>query len=214
MAWGECPASLHANADGAIESSGFHLYPDKEIFEVVNPQTGENVGEGEPGELVYTNIDGRGSVVLRYRTGDYTSGGITREPCPYCKRRVPRILGTISRASNIRDLRLSKVKGTLVNFNDMEQLLDNIPEIAEWQLEIRKLNNDPLDVDEIILHVAPSNSPDMAALEAHIRDAFSRKAEIMPNRILFHSMDEMTRRIGVETLLKEKRVVDARPIAG
>jgi phenylacetate-coenzyme A ligase PaaK-like adenylate-forming protein len=211
MAWGECPASLHKSADGSIKSSGFHLYPDKEIFEVINPDTGKTVGEGEAGELVYTCIDGRGSVVLRYRTGDFVDGGVTWEPCPYCKRTVPRIIGNISRASNVKDLNFSKVKGTIVNFNDLQMLLDDVPEVMEWQLEIRKRNDDPLECDELVLHFAPSDSVDPAALEQKVRALFAQRSEVTPNRIETHTVAEMVKRIGVETQLKEKRVVDNRP---
>src|SRR5689334_15361854 len=55
MAWTECPCP-------AGEQSGYHLYPDLGIFEVVDPKTGEAVGEGERGELVFTPLDSRGSV--------------------------------------------------------------------------------------------------------------------------------------------------------
>lgn len=211
MAWGECPASLQRGEDGSFRTSGFHLYPDKEIFEVVNPESGEPVGEGESGELVYTNIDGRGSVVLRYRTGDFVDGGVTWEPCPFCKRTVPRIIGGISRASNVKGLNLSKLKGTLVNFNDLQSLLDDVPEIAEWQLEILKRNNDPLDVDELVLHFAPSDSADAKSLEQRIRNLFTQRSEVTPNRIEAHTVADMVKRIGVETQLKEKRIVDNRP---
>jgi phenylacetate-coenzyme A ligase PaaK-like adenylate-forming protein len=211
MAWGECPASLQRGADGAFCSSGFHLYPDKEIFEVVNPETGENVGEGESGELVYTCIDGRGSVVLRYRTGDYVDGGVTWEPCPFCKRTVPRIVGAISRASNVKGLNFTKLKGTLVNFNDLQTLLDDVAEIAEWQLEILKRNNDPFDVDELVLHFAPADTVDAKQLEQKIRNMFRQRSEITPNRIESHTIADMVRRIGIETQLKEKRIVDNRP---
>src|SRR5262245_15418776 len=75
MAWPECPFPHDQ------PSSGYHLYPDLAIVEVVNPSTGEPVPPGQPGELVFTPLDARGSVVLRYRTGDFTDGGLTYEPC-------------------------------------------------------------------------------------------------------------------------------------
>jgi len=62
LAWGECPTPPG-------EWSGYHLFTDLGVFEVVDPETGEVKGEGEPGELVYTPLDARGTVVLRYRTG-------------------------------------------------------------------------------------------------------------------------------------------------
>ena len=85
-AWAECPTENHL-------SSGYHLYPDKEIFEIIDPATGEVKDDDEDGELVYTSLDSRASVMLRYRTGDIVKGGITHEPCPYCGRHdTPAIL--------------------------------------------------------------------------------------------------------------------------
>ena len=72
-AWPDC---------GDEESKGYHTNPDMEIIEVVDPETGDVLPEGQTGELVVTNLDARGSVVLRYRTGDILVGGYTSEPCP------------------------------------------------------------------------------------------------------------------------------------
>jgi phenylacetate-coenzyme A ligase PaaK-like adenylate-forming protein len=204
MAWGECPPPPG-------QWSGYHLFPDLGVFEVIDPQTGTVKGEGEPGELVYTPLDARGTVVLRYRTGDYVDGGITWAPCPHCGRTVPRIVGTIGRASSAKELRFGKVKGTLVNFDIIQQFLDDTPEVGEWQLEIRKHNNDPLDVDELILHLSLSEGTDRAGLEQRIRTHFQTELEITPNRIEVHSLDDMLRRIKLETALKEVRILDARP---
>lgn len=204
MAWGECPLP-------AGQSSGYHLFPDLGVFEVIDPQTGQVKAEGEPGELVYTPLDARGTVVLRYRTGDCVDGGITWEACPHCGRTVPRILGAISRASSLKELQLEKVKGTFVNFDTLQQILDDMPEIAEWQIEIRKTNNDPLDVDEMVLHIAPSDRADLDQLQRKIRSSFQAQAELCPNRIELHSLDEMLRRIKLESSLKEVRILDARP---
>src|SRR2546430_7444879 len=42
---------------------------------------------------------------------------------------------------------------SLVDFNQLEHVLDDAEHIGAWQLELRKRNNDPLEVDELILHV-------------------------------------------------------------
>jgi len=49
-------------------------YPDKEIFEIIDPATGEVKDDAQDGEIVYTSLDSRASVVLRYRTGILLSG--------------------------------------------------------------------------------------------------------------------------------------------
>jgi hypothetical protein len=151
LAWPECP-SPHDQP-----SSGYHLYPDLGIMEVIDPQTGESLPPGQPGELVFTPLGARGTVVLRYRTGDYIDGGLSYQPCPYCGRSLPRLLGNISRRSEVKQMDFDKIKGTLVDFNELEHLLDDAPHIGAWQVELRKINDDPLELDELILHVQKLN---------------------------------------------------------
>jgi len=205
QAWPECPFP-HDQPSG-----GYHLYPDLGIMEVIDPQTGKALPPGHPGELVFTPLDARGTVVLRYRTGDYTDGGLTYEPCPYCGRTLPRILGNISRRSEVREMNLDKIKGTLVDFNELEHVLDDAPHIGAWQVELRKVNNDPLDLDELILHVHKTNGADEAQLCRELTERCFTHVEIHPNRILFHSSDEMRQLLGVGRLLKEEKLVDHRP---
>lgn len=204
MAWAECPAP-----DGG-DSTGFHLPPDLALVEIVDPHTGKPVPEGEPGEIVFTPLDARGTVVLRYRTGDIAEGGLTWEPCPSCGRTCPRILGPISRVSEVRELRLDKVKGTLVDFNLLEHLLDDQRGIAAWQIELRKLHNDPLEVDELVLHVAGQPGIEPPDLHRVIVRRFHEATELTPNDVLFHSLPEMRERLGVGRLLKEEKIVDRR----
>jgi phenylacetate-coenzyme A ligase PaaK-like adenylate-forming protein len=205
MAWAECPFPVDDSP------SGYHLYPDLGIFEVVDPKTGIVVPEGEPGELVFTPLDARGSVVLRYRTGDIIEGGLVYSPCPHCGRTVPRLVGKISRNSEIKSMQLDKVKGTLVDFNQLEHVLDDAPNIGAWQLEIRKFNDDPLDLDELILHVQKLHEVEEEKLSRELNNRFLERTEIRPNRIVFHEVDEMRRLLGVGTQLKEQKVVDHRP---
>ena len=47
------------------EKSGYHLYPDLEFIELVD-EDGNRVPEGKPGEVVYTSLGWRGSMVMRY----------------------------------------------------------------------------------------------------------------------------------------------------
>ena len=206
-AWAECPHPAGA------ESGGYHMNADMGIVEIVDPHTGERLGEGKPGEIVYTPLNARGSVVLRYRTGDVISGGMFYSACPHCGMRVPRLVGDISRTSEVREMRLDKLKGTLVDFNQLEHVLDNIERVATWQLELRKAHDDPLDVDELILHVQAQNGADQAQLSEELQQRFVAETEVHPNKILFHNAQELRRLQGVGTQLKEQKIVDNRPKA-
>ncbi len=70
-----------------------HVWDDHYIPEIVDPETGERLPDGEVGELVVTAPTKEALPVLRYRTRDRTF--LTREPCP-CGRtgaRIGKILG-------------------------------------------------------------------------------------------------------------------------
>ncbi|MGD2250165.1 MAG: AMP-binding protein [Candidatus Methanofastidiosia archaeon] len=203
VAWGECPAE---------ESFGYHIYPDMEIIETVDPKTGEPVGEGEDGEIVYTSLDWRGTCVLRYRTGDVAKGGITYEKCPNCGRMVPRISANIQRKSEFKEFNLKKVKGTLVNLNAFFPLMMGHPDILEWQVELRKRNDDPYDLDEIYLYVTPQPGVDPAGLKAALKEKILREMEVSPNDIFIVELKKLLHRLGMETELKEKRILDNRPV--
>ena len=204
MAWTECPCPRG-------EQTGYHLYPDLGIVEVVDPKTGNAVPPGEAGEIVFTPLDSRGSVVLRYRTGDLIDGGLVHDACPHCHRLTPRLVGNISRASEIKTMRFDKIKGTLVDFNVLEHVLDDSQNLASWQLELRKHNDDPLELDELILHVQKAGAVDDAKCARELRRSFIDRTEIQPNQIVFHDSQEMTELLGVGAKLKEDKIVDHRP---
>jgi phenylacetate-CoA ligase len=71
-----------------------HISNDFVIVEVVDPETGEILPPGMPGELVYTNIIGETQPLLRYRSRDI--GRIAPfAPCPACGSTATRIVGGI-----------------------------------------------------------------------------------------------------------------------
>lgn len=59
--------------------NGLHINEDYFYPEIINPDTGEVLSEGEMGELVFTTITNEGQPLLRYRTRDLTR--LTRHPC-------------------------------------------------------------------------------------------------------------------------------------
>ena len=203
-AFSECPAAHD-------ESPGYHLYPDLGLFEVIDPVSGKVLGEGETGELVYTPLHGHGTVVCRYRTGDLAVGGLTWEPCPWCKRTVPRVPSELRRASDQKDVNLTKIKGTLVDLAHIGTVVSGIEEVEEWQVVLKKIHDDPHELDEFVLRLSIKQNADRATSEKHVRQLILDATEVAPNRIEYHTTKEMLELLGMETELKEKRFLDLRP---
>ena len=194
VAWIECK-----------ENSGYHLYPDMEFIEVID-KNDEPVSGEEKGQIVYTALDLRGTIVLRYKTGDI--GSITYERCS-CGRTLPRISSEIERSSEIKEFNFTKVKGTLVNLNAFFGLL-NIKEIEEWQGEIKKKNNDPYELDELVVYIAPGKNINFLKLKSKLKNLLKEKLEITPE-IVKMDLNKLLEKLGMETELKEKRIIDNRP---
>ena len=110
-------------------------------------------------------------------------------------------------------MHLDKLKGTLVDFNELEHVLDNFDAIGAWQLELRKAHDDPLDLDELVLHVEKLDSSDEVHLRQELNERIASVIEMHPNRIIFESAENMRGLQGVGVQLKEQRLVDHRPKA-
>ena len=70
---------------------GLHVFSDVFYPEIIDPETGKPVEEGQDGELVITTLTKQAMPLLRYRTGDLT---VKRDTDPVCGRRVnlPRVV--------------------------------------------------------------------------------------------------------------------------
>jgi len=204
MAFSECPAKHE-------ESPGYHVYPDLSVFEVIDPKTLEPVREGETGELVYTPIAGHGTMIMRYRTGDCAVGGMTWEPCPWCKRTVPRISSELRRASDQKALELTKIKGTLVDLSAMGSLLSSMHDVEEWQVVLKKKNDDPHELDQFFVRVSLRSGTDASGFKTKCARDIADGLEVAPNAVEVHTNREMLDFLGMETEMKEKRFLDQRP---
>ncbi len=85
----ECADGLHINED--------HFYP-----EVINPDTGEVLGYGEQGELVFTSLTREAFPIVRYRTRDISM--LINEPCA-CGRTTVRMKKITGRADDMLIIR-------------------------------------------------------------------------------------------------------------
>lgn len=192
------------------ETTGYHLMPDMEVIEVID-KDGNVVRDGEGGEIVYTALNWRGSTVVRYRTGDLCKG-IEFGPCEVCGKTTPRIVPDIQRSSDVREFNLTKIKGELVNLNEFYPLLSGVKEIDEWQVVIKKVNDDPNELDEIEVHIAPKEGVNFSELKSSVERAIHNEVFVSAT-VKKETRAKLLQEMGMETELKEKRIIDARPKA-
>ena len=79
------------------EGRGIHLNPEFFYWELLDPDTLKPVEWGEPGILVFSHVDWRGTVLLRYWTGDLVRGGMVWDKCPSCGLTLPRLFPPVVR---------------------------------------------------------------------------------------------------------------------
>lgn len=102
---------------------GLHIFEDHFIAEIIDPQTGEPVAPGEPGELVITTLTKEAFPLIRYRTRDVTA--MIEGECPNCGRthmRISRITGRTDDMLIIRGVNVfpSQVESVLLSIGYTE----------------------------------------------------------------------------------------------
>ena len=119
-----------------------HIAEDHFLWEVVDPETGEPVGEGEMGELVLTPLDKQAIPVLRYRTHDLTR--VVCEPCA-CGRTSARMQKVRARCDDMLIIR-----GTNVFPSQVEDVLSGIRGVTpHYRIVLETANG----LDRMTVHV-------------------------------------------------------------
>ena len=120
--------------------NGLHIYEDHFVPEIIDPDTLEQLKDGESGELVFTTLTKEALPLLRYRTRDIST--LIHEPCE-CGRtlvRMDRLQGRTDDMLIIRGVNIfpSQVESALLEIGDIS---------AHYQLVADRINN--LDVLEV-----------------------------------------------------------------
>ena len=157
---------------------GLHIWEDHFIPEIINPDTGQRLGEGERGELVITTITKQGIPLIRYRTRDITS--ITYEPC-ICGRthaRIARMSGRSDDMLIIRGVNVfpSQIESILVGIEGVEphyvliiDRLDNL-DTLEVQVEVdEQLFSDEVKVLQALSHRIEKEIKDMLGVTCRVK---------------------------------------------
>jgi phenylacetate-CoA ligase len=182
------------------EKTGLHLWEDGYIGEIINPETGEVLPDGESGELVLTCLCRESSPILRYRTHDLTSFYTEKCACGRTHRRLRRITG--------RSDDMLIINGVNVFPSQIEEVVMAMPEVGNnYLIEVDK----EAEMDRVTVRVEVTRGifADDARPKNALRDKIRRtlQASITVNaRVELCESGSLPVSEG-----KAKRVIDKRP---
>ncbi len=182
------------------ERCGMHFCEDHFLPEIINPDTGDVLGEGESGELVITTLSKEALPVLRYRTRDITS--ITYEPCK-CGRTSARMMKPTGRSDD-----MLKIRGVNIFPSQIESVLMVVPEIAPYY-ELVVGREGTADTLEVRVEISdPSLLDSYANLEALRRRIHGNLKTVLgiDTKVSLVEPKSIVRTAG-----KAKRIIDNRP---
>lgn len=121
------------------EQAGMHVNEDHFIAEIVDPETGEPLPDGEKGELIFTSITKKAFPLIRYRTRDICI--LSHEKCA-CGRTHVKMTKPLGRTDDMLIIR-----GVNVFPSQIETVLLKNGYQANYQIIVDRVNNtDTLDV--------------------------------------------------------------------
>ncbi|WP_038057407.1 phenylacetate--CoA ligase family protein [Thermodesulfobacterium hydrogeniphilum] len=153
----ECPAK-----------NGLHIWEDHFLVEIIDPETGETLPEGQEGELVITSLSREGMPMIRFRTRDITT--LHREKCD-CGRTLARIERIKGRSDD-----MIKVRGVMIFPYQIEQAILEVQGVEpHYQIVLTR----PHYLDEIEVQVEMSKevfSDDVKTIE-NLRKKLEKRVE-------------------------------------
>ncbi|WP_322150221.1 phenylacetate--CoA ligase [Paratractidigestivibacter sp.] len=187
-------------ANECWEQKGLHIAEDHFYPEIINPETGDVLPDGEWGELVLTTVDREASPVVRYRTRDITRIIPGQCPCGCTHRRIDRIHGRTD------DMLI--IRGVNVFPSQIEDVMKTFDQVSSWyQIEV-DTDHRSLDIVTLKAEVNPGFELDSVAAVERLQKEISatlKTALSVGVRVKLVEPKSIPRSEG-----KAKRVIDLR----
>ena len=156
------------------EQTGMHINEDHFLAEIINPETGEVLPEGEKGELVFTCLDKEAFPVLRYRTRDICV--LSRKKCS-CGRTFIKMAKPMGRSDDMMIIR-----GVNVFPSQIETVLVQEGFTANYLIKLGRVNNN--DTFDVYVELPPEQFDDsvkaVSAKEKMLQDSLRTMLGISP----------------------------------
>ena len=164
-----------ATADvGAIayecgEKNGMH-FAEYRVVEVVDPETGKQLGAGQVGEVVVTLLENPVYPLIRFGTGDLSY--YEEEPCP-CGRTSPRLMKLVGRVDQV-----TKVRGMFIHPSQVEEVVAAFPQIQAAQAIVQRQQDRDKLTFCVVLDQTSSQQELLSQLQDRIRTVLKLRADI------------------------------------
>jgi phenylacetate-CoA ligase len=156
-------------AQECLEKQGLHVQEDHFLAEIIDPETGKPLADGERGELVLTTLTREAMPVLRYRTRDLTS--MVRERCA-CGRTTARIDWFTGRVDD-----MLVIRGVNVFPSAIEEVLLRFPELsANYRIFV---DRPPNGLDTLLVEVEHHYGAALGDADAFARTVAKRLSEVL-----------------------------------
>ncbi len=149
--------------------NGIHIFDDYVYIEILDPQTGVPVPEGQIGEITLTTLVKEGAPLFRFRTHDLAS--FITEKCP-CGRTYPKISQILGRSDD-----MVKVKGNIIFPSTIEDVIKSVPGTSsEYRAVIEHVDGK----DQMTVMVEVEMGVDRAEVALGIQYIFKQKYNMTP----------------------------------
>lgn len=149
--------------------AGMHIFDDYIYIEILDPQTGKPVPEGEIGEITLTTLVKEGAPLFRFRTHDLAA--FVTEKCP-CGRSYPRITQILGRSDD-----MVKVKGNIIFPSTIEDVIKTVPGTSsEYRAKIEHVDGK----DQMTIYVEVEGGTDRTEVSLGIQYVFKNKYNMTP----------------------------------
>ena len=182
------------------EQNGMHINEDHFIAEIIDPDTGEVLPEGEKGELVFTSITKEAFPLLRYRTRDICV--LSRKKCS-CGRTLVKMAKPMGRSDDMLIIR-----GVNVFPSQIETVLIAQGYPPNYQIEIDRVNN--TDTFDIYVEMTAEQFSDT------VKDVQKKEAELVAAIKTILGINPKVHLVSPKTIARSEgkavRVVDKRKL--
>jgi phenylacetate-CoA ligase len=152
-----------------MKKNGMHV-PDDKIVEIVDPDTGKQLGPGKMGEIVATTFN-KVYPLIRFGTGDLSI--LTETPCP-CGRTSPRLLKILGRVDQA-----TKVRGLFVHPGQVSEVASKHSQIGNYQIVItRKEHKDEMTFQIELKEEVSDPEKLKEEIERSIRDVMKIRGDV------------------------------------